>query len=328
MKLLLLFALCVAVLAYPAEVELQNMFSLWAGEHHKVYANEDMFTRYNIWTANYKFIEDTNNEKHDYTLKMNEFGDLTLDEFAAAHLKLTPKKTQTASISVKARIPDTIDWRTSGAVTPVKDQGQCGSCWAFSAVAAIESRCWIKHHPAAIDVLSEQELVDCSGPEGNEGCNGGWMDQAFDYVKKTGGLASSKDYPYVAYDQKCKGTGKKHWCKVTGWTDITKNNQMEMKTAVADGPISVAIEADTSVFQFYSSGVIDSSACGTTLDHGVAVVGYGKNGNKDMWIVKNSWGKSWGMSGYVLIKRNDAGKDAGICGIASAASYPIIGDHE
>merc|ERR1712113_1115246 len=209
-------------------------------------------------------------------------------------------------ITPDVNAPTSIDWTNNDGksyVTPVKNQGQCGSCWAFSTTGSIESRSAIKNGQtgASITTLSEQQLVDCSGSYGNMGCNGGLMDDAFKYVEANGGLCSEEEYPYTAKDgscQKSKCTTK--YDPISSYSDVKADNVADLEAAVAEGPVSIAIEADQSAFQFYSGGVL-TGTCGTRLDHGVLVVGYGETGADKFWKVKNSWGETWGMDGYILI---------------------------
>merc|ERR1711934_610845 len=211
--------------------------------------------------------------------------------------------------------PASIDWSTKGAVTPVKDQGQCGSCWAFSSTGGLEGQWEIA--TGNLQSLSEQQLVDCS--KQNSGCNGGLMDYAFQFYESTS-VATEQSYAYTGRDGTCKSSYTEAIPEggVTGFKDIS--NEADLLDAVANtGPISVAIEADQMSFQMYSGGVLTGS-CGTNLDHGVLAVGYGSDSGTDYWKVKNSWGASWGMDGYILIQRG-----VNKCGIADGPpSYPTV----
>jgi C1A family cysteine protease len=297
------------------------LFTRWMGEHNKKFAHDQFFYRYTVFKSNLDFIQTHNQEGHSYEVAMNQFGDLTTEEFKARNGFLNINKNYYRSLNTEESYPaanDALDWRAKGAVTPVKDQGQCGSCWAFSATGSIEGAAFI--FSQTLPSLSEQELVDCSSSYGNEGCNGGLMDQAFQYVKDKAGLAKEFDYPYKAVDQKCKSPLPAHVpaSAIKGFTDVVAENENDLMAQVQKGPVSVAIEADTMAFQFYSKGVFDNAGCGKNLDHGVLTVGYGTDG-KDYWIVKNSWGASWGEKGYIRLVRN---KD--MCGIADAASRAWI----
>ena len=230
-----------------------------------------------------------------------------------------------AKVELTGQADDSVDWRSGSivAVTPVKNQAKCGSCWAFSTTGSIEGAWKIAGNDLVS--LSEQQLVDCAGGKyGNKGCEGGSMDSGMTYVKDNGGLDTENDYEYAAKDGVCdKGKEAQHAADITGHVDVPQNNADQLKLAVAKGPVSIAIEADKPAFQHYKSGVLDSAACGTKLDHGVLIVGYGTDSTTgdDYWIVKNSWGATWGEEGYIRIA-NDPAIKRGVCGINSQPVYP------
>jgi len=310
----------------------QDEWDLFKSTHSKKYDNEvEERFRMKIYLENRHKIAKHNKDgdTHGYTLAMNQYGDMLPHEFAGKvngfrnDLRNTSRHTLIGATFItpaNVQIPDTMDWRTKGAVTPVKDQGQCGSCWSFSATGALEGQHFRKS--GKLVSLSEQNLVDCSGKYGNEGCNGGLMDQAFQYIKDNKGIDTEKTYPYEGQDDKCRYKATDKGAEDKGFVDVEAGNEEKLKEAVATiGPISVAIDASHESFQFYSKGVYFEKTCSDTeLDHGVLVVGYGTENGKDYWLVKNSWAEKWGDGGYIKMTRNHRNQ----CGIASSASYPLV----
>lgn len=219
---------------------------------------------------------------------------------------------------VDKRTPTSVDWRTQGCVTEIEDQGLCGSCFTFSTTGSLEGQ-YCKKNKTLL-TLSEQYLVDCYNPgDGSGGCNGGWMDDCYNFINRQKGISKEADYPYVTAQRQCQIKPKINLGTIT--TNYVENSEAALMAAVATvGPISVAIDASRYSFQLYSSGIYDDSTCTQNVDHAVLVVGYGSENNKDYWIVKNSWGTTWGEKGYVRMARNMKN----LCGIATNAMYPTL----
>jgi C1A family cysteine protease len=318
-----LLAVCATALYIPEE-EFQYQFSKFQLTYNKTYSRTEFGQRYGVFKDNYAMITQHNLEKHSWSLAVNEYADMTWDEFKAKKLGYQKLRTnlprQTVNLKGLVNIPASVDWVTAGAVTGVKNQEQCGSCWAFSTTGSVEGAVAIA--TGKLTSLSEQQLVDCSGSYGNEGCNGGLMDDAFEYIIGNGGICSESAYPYTATDGTCKTSCQKV-SKISSYVDVTSNDEDALAAAVAQQPVSVAIEADQSGFQFYSGGVFDGT-CGTNLDHGVLAVGYGTDSSSGLnyWLVKNSWGTSWGLSGYIQMVKGTS-SSSGQCGIAMEPSYPV-----
>nr|GEX89357.1 low-temperature-induced cysteine proteinase-like [Tanacetum cinerariifolium] len=306
--------------------EVNVLYESWLVQHGKTYnALGEKDRRFEIFKDNLRFIDQHNSVDRSYKVGLNKFADLTNEEYRTMYTGV--KKSNKNINKVKSdryvfrsgeSLPESVDWREKGAVASVKDQGSCGSCWAFSTTGAVEGINQII--TGDMIAVSEQELVDCDTSY-NQGCNGGLMDYAFQFIIKNGGIDTEEDYPYTGRDGKCDATRKNaKVVSIDGYEDVPVNDESALQKAVSNQPIAVAIEAGGREFQFYTSGIFTGS-CGTDLDHGVLAVGYGSENGKDYWIVKNSWGAEWGESGYLKMERNIADK-AGKCGIAMEASYP------
>merc|ERR1711998_151003 len=297
-------------------------FAEWKSSFGKAYDTvEAEAAAFDAWLANEEIIMSHNAKGLTFSLGHNEYSDLTNEQFIE-RMGLNQarpamgKADRVHKFDGNTTVPDSVDWVAKGAVTSIKNQERCGSCWAFSTTGSTEGAYAIASQK--LTSLSEQMLVSCDKVD--SGCNGGLMDNAFGWIKKNGGICTESSYPYTS------GAGKTGTCKsscspavtITGHTDVEKGDEDALKQAVAQQPVSIAIEADKSAFQLYKSGILKSSGCGKKLDHGVLIVGYGKDDGTKYWKVKNSWGKTWGEEGYVrMIMGNDE------CGLADGPpSYP------
>jgi len=292
--------------------------------YNKAYPANELSRRHAIFQENLRVIEETNAQNLSYWLGVNEYTDLTWEEFksqylmAPQHCSATVGSYQPRGVSPNAGV----DWRTKGVVTPVKNQGGCGSCWAFGTTGAVESA-WALSTGQLLG-LSEQQLVDCAGAFGNMGCNGGLPSQAFEYIRHAGGIQRSTDYTYTGRDGRCRADPTKFAAHVTGEVNITEGAETELYDAITNvGPVAIAFQV-VSDFQSYRGGVYDSTRCRSgamDVNHAVLTVGYDQDAasGKPYWIVKNSWGTSFGLQGYFYMVRNK-----NMCGIATCASYPLV----
>jgi cathepsin L len=309
-----------------AEVSAQDtaLFQAWMQNHGKVYQSaEEHAYRLSVFAGHAEFVRQHDAEARGFTVALNQFADLTTEEFSSIYNRMNitvPMGEDPEPIMVA--VPATVDWRKQGAVTGVKNQGQCGSCWSFSTTGSVEGA--HKIATGSLVSLSEQNLVDCSVPQGNEGCNGGLMDDAFQYIISNNGIDTEASYPYTATGpNQCRYNAANKGATIRSYHDIPSRSESALQVAVAQQPTSVAIDANHESFQLYSGGVYNEPACSQTqLDHGVLAIGYGVDASAGAayWLVKNSWGASWGLSGYILMSRNRNNQ----CGIATAASYPIV----
>jgi KDEL-tailed cysteine endopeptidase len=318
-----------------AKANPKSTFRSWVDRLEKAYKDdvEEFERRFAIWVDNLEFIHSYNADHKNHWLGLTPLADLSLDEYKQHALgyraDLAPSRGLQSSQFryANTKPPANIDWREQGAVTPVKNQMQCGSCWAFSTTGSVEGINQIV--TGKLVSVSEQELVDCDTTR-DHGCHGGLMDFAFDWIVHNGGIDTERDYKYKAIDEQCKVDKEARYVvTIDGHEDVPAFDEASLAKAVANQPVSVAIEADQREFQLYAGGIFDAE-CGTQLDHGVLVVGYGSelnetaadNSTVDYWIVKNSWGPMWGDKGYIRLRRN-IGNSAGQCGVAMQASYPV-----
>jgi cathepsin L len=320
MKAILVVALLVGLAAASfSEQQYQDAFTSWMHEHNRVYASHEFFQRYNAFKWNMDYVEKWNSQNTQTVLGLNSLADLTNEEYQKIYLgtkiDVSDSYVPVVEAEVKVDAPLAIDWRTSGAVTGVKNQGQCGSCWSFSSTGAIEGILKIKK--GTLVSLSEQNLMDCSTSYGNQGCNGGLMTSAFKYVAANKGIDTESSYPYTAKAGTCHYTAANSGGSITNYKTVASGSESGLVTAINSQPVSVAIDASHNSFQLYKSGIYYEAACSSSrLDHGVLAIGYGD----DYFLVKNSWGTSWGQAGYIQMARNRNNN----CGIATQAAYRTI----
>eukprot|EP01111_Echinosteliopsis_oligospora_P011254 TRINITY_DN366_c0_g1_i1.p1 TRINITY_DN366_c0_g1~~TRINITY_DN366_c0_g1_i1.p1 ORF type:complete len:339 (-),score=93.48 TRINITY_DN366_c0_g1_i1:89-1084(-) len=329
MKVVLLVALLLvgSVTCFSfSDSEYQTAFTNWMQKYQKVYAADEFKTRFEIFKASMDFVQQWNmDDTHSHSVELNLFADLTTEEYKNTYLMTTkldisdlpaPKPfVQAPNVSVP--FGDVINWAANGAVTPPKNQGQCGSCWSFSTTGAVEGLNQI--YTGNLISLSEQNLIDCSGNYGTQGCNGAWPYEAMQYIIANNGIDTESSYPYTAAQGSCQFNSANTGASMKNYQQLNQGDEGDLQNNILKQPVSVCIDASHQSFQLYSSGIYSESACSTSnLDHAVLAIGYGSN-NGDYYIVKNSWGTGWGMGGYIWMARNDNN----MCGIATAAVVPL-----
>lgn len=314
-------ALTTVAVAHAATLsaEVMDAFSRFTTEYNKKYDDSEFSSRMAIFADNLERINEQNRQHvllgGEAVFGVTQFSDLTPAEFKAKYLTYIPSNTtvERVNIELDGAPATTVDWRTKGAVTDVKDQGQCGSCWAFSATEAIESYAFLANKK--LIELSPQQITSCDKTDG--GCNGGNTETAYAYVHKAGGIETSKDYPYTSGGGNtgvCKFDASKVAVKIAGYKSVARG-EANLKAALNNGPVSVCLAADA--FQSYRSGILRS--CPGQVDHCVQAVGYDDSNSPPYWIVRNSWATTWGEKGYIRVA---SGQD--LCKISDDVTYPTF----
>jgi len=333
MKLFVLLIIC-SISLYVSSLEIHNedqrvksLFNEFIQKYNRKYETQsELQFRFQNFKSNLQFIED-HNSKSDitFTVSINNFGDWSREEYLdfATDYEPLPNHVQTIQDTFPAPIPAAWDWRTKGAVTAIKNQGQCGSSPYFSAIVSVEGCHFIS--TGSLLGLSEEQVLDCSGNFGNQGCDGGEMYSSLQYIMHQGGVDSELCYPYVAYQGEGGNCSYKGSCcasKVNTYFNVTTGDEQALKAAVYKVPAGSAMDASLQSFEFYAGGVYSDPECSSSqIDHGIGIVGYGHNdtANMDFWVMKNTWGTDWGVEGYMYLARNDNN----MCGVATDVSYAI-----
>ncbi|XP_027105534.1 low-temperature-induced cysteine proteinase [Coffea arabica] len=320
---------------FLSEERVAEIFQEWKEKHGKVYKHvQEAEKRFQNFRKNLKYIVEKNSMRQSnsgHVVGLNKFADMSNEEFKKVYIskikdgkRITDQRGEfnialRKSKAASCEAPTSLDWRKHGVVTGVKDQGGCGSCWSFSTTGAIEGINALV--TGDLISLSEQELVDCDST--NDGCEGGYMDYAFEWVISNGGIDTESDYPYTGIDGTCNITKEERKIvTIDGYKDVA-DEESALLCAVVQQPISVGIDGSAIDFQLYTGGIYDGECSDNPddIDHAVLIVGYGSQGGEDYWIIKNSWGTYWGMEGYAYIRRNTKLKN-GVCAINAMASYP------
>jgi len=298
----------------------------WMNTYNKTYeSDKEWFVRFMIFAENDEKIN-SHNQNNDYQLGHNQFSDMTNYEFKqkmlTCHYNMNQQYMDMNFDMNFTQNNETLDWRIRGVVSPVKDQGQCGSCWAFSTVVTLEGSYALKHNN--LTTFSEQQLVDCSTVSGNFGCNGGWPFWTYTYLLNNNvSVDTESQYPYVATDQTCNASQSNY--SLYGYLNVTSGSEDDLALKLNLAPVSVCIDAGSLEFQLYKSGVYVDTTCHNgmyDLDHCVGLVGYSSDptSGQQYWIVKNSWSTTWGDNGYIYMARNMSN----MCGIATAATLAVM----
>ncbi|KAL2099337.1 hypothetical protein ACEWY4_005817 [Coilia grayii] len=318
-----------------ASLSLEDLeFHAWKLKFGKVYSSpEEEAWRKDIWLSTRRRVLAHNiladQGIKTYRMGMNQFSDMDRKEYRVLLGDLTPSNVTLSPPEhsemvlrhkLSAKLPVAVDWRLTGCVTDIKDQGHCGSCWAFSATGALESHTYITY--GWLPSLSEQQLVDCTWQYGNKGCNGGYKARAFEYVKDNGGIDTEASYPYEAEDSYCRFQSWSVGAYCRGHKRLPYGNEVALQEALANvGPVSVSVDAGQDSFMSYSSGVYNEPKCSSSrTSHAMLAVGYGTEDGQDYWLVKNSWGVGWGEQGYIKMARNQRNQ----CCIACYPAYPLV----
>ena len=314
--------------AIPAHIH--SSFLTWSARQGRLYASpsEQLF-RLGVYYKNYLKIQAMKQEKISFEMELNKFADVSEEEFRAKYLNLKePALSESIpehrvfkpSLADSSNLPEYFDWRDQGAVNEIVAQGECGSCWSFVGIVAVEGAWKIAGNK--LEKFSEQQPVDCAQEFGAEGCGGGWMEYVYEYIIKRGGIERRADYPYVAMVQQCKENPSKYVGKLKDYLTIPRNDCKDMLLAITYNPIATAIDAG--YMPFYKSGVYDYPHCTDNINHAVSIVGFGRDwaNGKEYYTVRNTFGRDWGEEGYIKMDRN-VQPVSGLCGLCRRSSFPI-----